>query len=141
MSRAVTTIRSEPDQFRGGLAIASTLRQLAVHVQQPERDRLAGLGVRRDRAAGGEHGLRILGVDERGERALQHLVRRPAEEAGQGGTRESDLPLGIEREDQVGGVLQQQPEPVLPLLVRGAQGLEPARPSGRSASARTPRSS
>ena len=64
-------------------------------------------------------------MEELGERLPAHLVRRPAEESGQGGARDADPPVGIEREDQVGGVLQQQPEPVLPLLERRLQGLEP----------------
>ena len=73
---------------------------------------------------------RVVGVEELGERSPDHLVQRPAEEPGQGGAREPDPPVGIEREDQIGGVLQQQPEPVLPLLVGGAQGLESRRHLG-----------
>ncbi len=52
------------------------------------------------------------------------------EESGQGGARESDSPVVIQREDQVGGVLHQEPEPLLPLLVGGAQRLEPGRHLG-----------
>ena len=59
-----------------------------------------------------------------------HLVGRPAEEPRHGRAHDADLPLGVEGDDQVRGVLEQQLEPLLPLLVGGAEGLEPRRHLG-----------
>jgi hypothetical protein len=64
-------------------------------------------------------------MEKGGQRAAEHLVPRPAEEAGQGGAREGDLPVTVEREDQIGRMLQEEAEPILPFLVGGLQRLEP----------------
>ena len=120
----MTMMRSGPLQFLGSVGEGLDAAPGAVHVAQPERDRLDRVGSFRDRLEGGQGGLAVIRVKELGERSAAHLVRRPSEKSGQGRARGSDPPLGVEREDEIGGVLQEQAEPVLALLERRLQGLE-----------------
>ena len=66
-------------------------------------------------------------MEEVGERAAGHLIGGPAEHAGQGRAGESDAPFAVERQDDVRAVLQQHPEPLLPV----AQGAGEASELGR----------
>ena len=81
----------------------------AVHVEQPERDRLDRVGSFRDRFEGGQGGLAVIRVKELGERSPAHLVRRPSEKSGQGGARGSDPPFGVEREDEIEACSRSRP--------------------------------